>query len=862
MTSVSTPANRQRARTRPPSPRFRTYAAGFLAAIVIAIFIAVFLQSPHQAAEAQTSTILVKNTEQATGTGRYNLTTGHPRAQHFTTGLNNSGYTLGSIGILFHEISHTDTAAAQITATLRDAVAGTPDTPDTSALCTLTDPAFTGSGLQTFDAPTIDPCPPLKPDTAYFVVIERVQDVASHVISLKATASTDQDADSATDWYIGDDRHLFGSSNTWSSIPSQPYLIEVTGTTLASYTVPLNWPLKPHGLVGGDQFRLLFVTSTTSDATSENIATYNTFVRTVAESGHDAIQAYSPGFTAIASAAATDARDNTRTTYTNDDKGVPIYWVGGANLAADYEDFYDGSWNNEDKAKDESGSVRSTTDVSDYPFTGSDHDGTERFAALVSEAMGSSNTNVAIGRPNSSTSGDGPLSGAMQTTAKTNSRPLYALSQVFTIDDAETTILETTITVESFSNVIGYSTLYGLGDIQDPSFSYKGRTGIITNVATSALEEITEFLLGIPGFFTDVDRDTSILTNWSLHVGDTTFADDAGRDHADGELYRWTQLPSTWNDTNVITIRLLTTEPSAPTSLTAVDNDPNGTTVTLTWTAPTTGGSAITKYQYRHSGIEPDTHSEWTDIPGGGTITTADVTFPVGWPDGPYKFNVRAFNDDGDGLWSEPAYATVFDERGLTVSNTSQTVNSRAYPLTDSSDLPSRAQQFTTGKNPAGYTLNSASAKFNSITNTGTVGAQLAVTLNANASGAPSSTALCTLTDPGTFATSGVHTFTAPTTDLCATLTPSTEYFIVVTRVEHVAADVIALDATASTEQDEASAANWTIGNSRHFYGSSNTWSSTASEPHLIAVTAKSLPNAPKRRTHQAYRQPQEPPTA
>ena len=221
------------------------------------------------------------------------------------------------------------------------------------------------------------------------------------------------------------------------------------------------------------------------------------------------------------------------------------------------------------------------------------------------------------------------------------------------------------------------------------------------------------------------------------------------------------------------------------------------------------------------------------------------MTFPVGWPDGPYQFNVRAFNDDGDGLWSEPAYATVFDERGLTVSNTSQTVNSQVYTLTDSSDLPSRAQQFTTGKNPAGYTLESASAKFNSITNTGTVGAQLAVTLNATASGAPSSTALCTLTDPGTFATSGVHTFTAPTTDLCPALTPSTEYFIVVTRVEHVAADVIALDATASTDQDEASAANWTIGNSRHFYGSSNTWSSTASEPHLIAVTAKSLPNAP-----------------
>ena len=342
-------------------------------------------------------------------------------------------------------------------------------------------------------------------------------------------------------------------------------------------------------------------------------------------------------------------------------------------------------------------------------------------------------------------------------------------------------------------------------------------------MATSALEGETELFLSIPGFFTDVDRDIGILTNWSLHVGDTAFADDAGNDNFDGELYGWTQLPSTWNDNDVITIRLVTTEPSAPTSLTAVDNDPNGTTVTLTWTAPTTGGSAITKYQYRHSGIEPDTHSEWTDIPGGGTITTAEVTFPVGWPDGPYQFNVRAFNDDGDGLWSEPAYATVFDERGLTVSNTSQTVNSQVYALDRQlrHTQPGAAvhnrqepRRLHTGIGKREIQFHHQHRHRRRATRRHT---------ERNRQRSPSSTALCTLTDPGTFATSGVHTFTAPTTDLCPALTPSTEYFIVVTRVEHVAADVIALDATASTDQDEASAANWTIGNSRHFYGSSNT---------------------------------------
>ena len=192
MTSITTPANRQRVRTRPPSPRSRTYAAGFLAAIVIAIFIAVFLQSPHQAAEAQTSTILVKNTGQTTGPGNYKLTsTNHSRAQQFTTGDNTSGYTLDSIGILFHAISNVATAGAHLTVTLNEVSNGNPGNPASSVLCTLTDPnAFTASGVQTFAAPATDPCPTLTPNTAYFFVIKRVQHVTTHVISLKATSAT------------------------------------------------------------------------------------------------------------------------------------------------------------------------------------------------------------------------------------------------------------------------------------------------------------------------------------------------------------------------------------------------------------------------------------------------------------------------------------------------------------------------------------------------------------------------------------------------------------------------------------------------------------------------------------------------
>jgi len=47
-------------------------------------------------------------------------------------------------------------------------------------------------------------------------------------------------------------------------------------------TIQLGDSLIPTGLVDGDTFRLVFLTSTTTDATSTDIADYNTFVNTAA----------------------------------------------------------------------------------------------------------------------------------------------------------------------------------------------------------------------------------------------------------------------------------------------------------------------------------------------------------------------------------------------------------------------------------------------------------------------------------------------------------------------------------------------------------------------------------------------------
>ena len=124
---------------------------------------------------------------------------------------------------------------------------------------------------------------------------------------------------------------------------------------LPATEVPADWSLKPTAVTAGTQFRLLFLSSTKRNASSTDIADYNTFIQGLAAAGHADIRTYSTGFRAVGCTADTDARDNTYTTYTSTDKGVPIYWLNGAKAADQYEDFYDGSWDDEANDKNESG---------------------------------------------------------------------------------------------------------------------------------------------------------------------------------------------------------------------------------------------------------------------------------------------------------------------------------------------------------------------------------------------------------------------------------------------------------------------------------------------------------------------------
>ena len=214
---------------------------------------------------------------------------------------------------------------------------------------------------------------------------------------------------------------------TLSFVGSPPTGVTL-GTSTATHTildddtpdpevaVSSDWALTPSGLSDGDSFRLLFVTSTGRNAQSTDIADYNTFVQTRAKAGHSAItDDIGDQFKVVGSTSAVDARDNTGTVGT----GVPIYWLNGDQVADDYADFYDGSWDSS-SFRNESGNTAGTQFS---VWTGSNADGTKHALPL-----GHGST-VRIGNPGS---GNDHLSAG--NVPNTNVYRLYGLSPVFTVE--------------------------------------------------------------------------------------------------------------------------------------------------------------------------------------------------------------------------------------------------------------------------------------------------------------------------------------------------------------------------------------------------------------------------------------------
>ena len=409
-----------------------------------------------------------------------------------------------------------------------------------------------------------------------------------------------------------------------------------TGCSLVDgcYVVSADWGLIPSGLGAGAEFRLLFLSSTTRNATPTDIADYNTFVQDLAAAGHADIQPYSSTFRVVGSTADVDARDTTATTattYTADDKGVAIYWLGGAKVADQYEDFYDETWDDEANRKGESGS---DVGLIDLPFTGSDHDGTEAFAGGNSNALGAGT--VRVGRPNSNTSGNGPLS-SPTTFSNSSVSQFYGLSPVFRVAGQVVTNAAPAFTTGA-------------------DFSTNENEGIVLQVTAMDADDGDEVTYAVTG--------GADLAQFQINATSGLLVIPTSRDH---------EKPADADSNNVYLVtvtatggtgaRALTTEQAITVTVTDVDEPPSAPatptvsavsgssdSLSVSWTAPSnTGRPDIESYdlQYRKG-------SAGNFADGPQDVTGLTTTIDGLDADSAYQVQVRATNDEGDGPWSSP----------------------------------------------------------------------------------------------------------------------------------------------------------------------------------------------------------------
>lgn len=167
----------------------------------------------------------------------------------------------------------------------------------------------------------------------------------------------------------------------------------------------------------------LFARRVNRDATSTDFNVYNRHAIDNAGNGHRAIRRFKDGLRVIGSTAGVDAVDNAALT----GSGVPIYWMGAsasaARVADDYADLLEGSWDSltpHTKAGETGGL--------DVVFTGSTGAGRRKVANGASEALGAAG-GVRAGWP----PGGRPMDHVAYD--RHDRLGLYALSQVFTVDD-------------------------------------------------------------------------------------------------------------------------------------------------------------------------------------------------------------------------------------------------------------------------------------------------------------------------------------------------------------------------------------------------------------------------------------------
>ena len=119
-------------------------------------------------------------------------------------------------------------------------------------------------------------------------------------------------------------------------------LVHGAGEAQATTLIPPT-DFVPRGLGDGSVFRILFVTSDTTNLvpTKSSFTFFNTFVQNaVRDNAPASLKPYADQFRAVVSCGGTGAYWNTETLRDRGNWYIPIYWLKGAKVADDYRDFW------------------------------------------------------------------------------------------------------------------------------------------------------------------------------------------------------------------------------------------------------------------------------------------------------------------------------------------------------------------------------------------------------------------------------------------------------------------------------------------------------------------------------------------
>ena len=200
----------------------------------------------------------------------------------------------------------------------------------------------------------------------------------------------------------------------------------------------------PTDLAPGAQYRLVFVTDGTRDATSTNINDYNNFVTNQVTGSALANALSGAGLTttwkAIGSTSATSAKVNTGTDGTQPD--VPIYLINGNRVANNNADLWDGTINVPiNRTPSDLGSISSNV------WTGSNTDGS------IGINLGGNSTGP--GRTGNSAANNSTWIFDSISSLTSTSPRFYGMSSILTVPGSPVSVPEPT-------SLLGYITLGGL----------------------------------------------------------------------------------------------------------------------------------------------------------------------------------------------------------------------------------------------------------------------------------------------------------------------------------------------------------------------------------------------------------------